>query len=119
MMMSSNRDISAFPNDYSDLTKWTATLQGPPDTCYAGMKFKLSFDFPNNYPYAPPKTEFKTPIYHPNIDMAGRICLDILKDKWSAVYNVESVLLTIQSLLEEPNPWVLLCMEYDVILTLT
>ncbi|KAG9826328.1 hypothetical protein KCU98_g11057, partial [Aureobasidium melanogenum] len=44
-----------------------------------------------------------TPIYHPNVDMKGRICLDILKDKWSAVLNVGSVLLSLQSLLGEPN----------------
>jgi ubiquitin-conjugating enzyme E2 C len=46
---------------------------------------------------------FKTPIYHPNIDFSGRICLDILKDKWSAIYNVQTVLLSLQSLLGEPN----------------
>jgi len=104
MMLSSTPSISAFPDSENDLSKWTATLSGPPDTCYSDMTFKLAFEFPANYPYAPPKVQFKTPVYHPNIDMAGRICLDILKDKWSAVLNVQSVLLTIQSLLEEPNP---------------
>ena len=49
---------------------------------------------------------FRTPIYHPNVDMKGRICLDILKDKWSAVLNVGSVLLSLQSLLGEPNKYV-------------
>ncbi|KAK5009217.1 Ubiquitin-conjugating enzyme E2 11 [Cryomyces antarcticus] len=44
-----------------------------------------------------------TPIFHPNIDFSGRICLDILKDKWSPIYNVQSVLLSLQSLLGEPN----------------
>lgn len=48
---------------------------------------------------------FKTPIYHPNIDFSGRICLDILKEKWSAIYNVQSVLLSLQSLLGEPNKY--------------
>ena len=68
-----------------------------------GLSFKLSFAFPSNYPYSPPTVMFTTPIFHPNIDMAGRICLDILKDKWSAVYNVQSILLSLQSLLGEPN----------------
>ncbi len=85
------------------LLLWTATISGPDDTPYAGLTFKLSFDFPSNYPYAPPTVLFKTPIYHPNVDFSGRICLDILKDKWSAVYNVQSVLLSLQSLLGEPN----------------
>jgi len=68
-----------------------------------GLTFKLSFCFPSNYPYSPPTVLFTTPMFHPNVDMAGRICLDILKDKWSAVYNVQSILLSLQSLLGEPN----------------
>ena len=43
-------------------------------------------------------------MYHPNIDMSGNICLDILKEEWSAVYNVQTILLSIQSMLAEPNP---------------
>ncbi|KAF2668808.1 putative ubiquitin conjugating enzyme [Microthyrium microscopicum] len=102
LMMSSTPGISAFPND-GNLLLWTATIVGPADTPYAGLNFKLSFDFPANYPYSAPTVLFKTPIYHPNIDFSGRICLDILKDKWSAIYNVQSVLLSLQSLLGEPN----------------
>ncbi|EON67111.1 ubiquitin-conjugating enzyme E2 C [Coniosporium apollinis CBS 100218] len=101
LMMSPTPGISAFPND--DLLNWTATISGPDGTPYANLTFKLSFEFPANYPYAPPTVLFKTPIYHPNIDFSGRICLDILKDKWSAIYNVQSVLLSLQSLLGEPN----------------
>lgn len=102
-MLSSSPGISAFPSSDADLSHWTATITGPADTCYDGMNFRLSFEFPANYPYAPPKVLFVTPIYHPNIDMAGRICLDILKDKWSAGLDVKAVLMSIQSLLEEPN----------------
>ncbi|MCJ1322012.1 Ubiquitin-conjugating enzyme E2 11 [Xylographa vitiligo] len=102
LMMSSTPGISAFPSSNS-LLVWTATLLGPTDTPYADLTFKLSFNFPSNYPYAPPTVLFKTPIYHPNVDFSGRICLDILKDKWSAVLNVQSVLLSLQSLLGEPN----------------
>jgi ubiquitin-conjugating enzyme E2 C len=101
-MMSSPPGISAFPNN-GNLLNWTATIVGPADTPYAGLTFKLSFTFPTNYPYAAPAVVFRTPIYHPNIDFSGRICLDILKDKWSAIYNVQSVLLSLQSLLGEPN----------------
>jgi len=101
-MMSTTPGISAFPRD-GNLLCWTGTIKGPEVTPYEGLTFKLSLEFPSNYPMSPPTVLFKTPIFHPNIDMAGRICLDILKDKWSAVYNVQSILLSLQSLLGEPN----------------
>lgn len=103
--MSSTPGISAFPQD-GNLLSWTGTIKGPEDTYYDGLTFKLSLEFPSNYPMSPPTVLFTTPMFHPNVDMAGRICLDILKDKWSAVYNVQSILLSLQSLLGEPNKFV-------------
>ncbi|KAF3932706.1 hypothetical protein ABW19_dt0203906 [Dactylella cylindrospora] len=103
LMMSPSPGISAFPDDPANLLQWTATINGPDATYFEGMSFKLSFTFPASYPLQPPTVLFKTPMFHPNVDMSGRICLDILKDKWSAVYNVQSVLLSLQSLLGEPN----------------
>ncbi|KAL3423496.1 ubiquitin conjugating enzyme [Phlyctema vagabunda] len=103
LMISPAPGVSAFPSGDGDLFKWTATIAGPDDTPYANLTFKLTFNFPNNYPYAPPTVLFKTPIYHPNVDFSGRICLDILKDKWTAAYNIQTVLLSLQSLLGEPN----------------
>ncbi|XP_074365374.1 ubiquitin-conjugating enzyme E2 36-like [Apium graveolens] len=55
---------------------------------------------------APPKVRFLTKIYHPNIDKLGRICLDILKDKWSPALQIRTVLLSIQALLSAPNPMI-------------
>lgn len=97
--------VSAFPHN-GDLQHWIGTITGPEDTPYSGLTLKLDFQFPSRYPYVPPEVRFTTPIYHPNVDFKGRICLDILKDKWSAVLNVGSVLLSLQSLLGEPNKYV-------------
>ena len=108
-MTSPTPGLTAFPSP-TDLTLWTATLTGPQGTPYENLTFKLSLSYPANYPYAPPDVRFVTPIYHPNVDFAGRICLDILKQgaaegegAWSAVLNTGSVLLSVQSLLGEPN----------------
>jgi len=103
LMCSPAPGISAFPSADGNLFSWIATILGPDDTPYAGLTFKLSFAFPPNYPYKAPEVLFKTPIYHPNVDFSGRICLDILKDKWTAAYNIQTVLLSLQSLLGEPN----------------
>lgn len=67
---------------------------------YEGLTFKLSLKFPTGYPYEAPAVTFNPPsCFHPNVDQYGNICLDILKEKWSAVYNVRTILLSIQSLL--------------------
>lgn len=82
------------------LTRTTST----PLPSRAGGKFKLELFLPDDYPMAPPKVRFLTKIYHPNIDKLGRICLDILKDKWSPALQIRTVLLSIQALLSAPNP---------------
>uniref|UniRef100_T1GIF3 UBC core domain-containing protein n=1 Tax=Megaselia scalaris TaxID=36166 RepID=T1GIF3_MEGSC len=62
-----------------------------------------ALEFASSYPYSAPTVKFITPCFHPNVDLSGAICLDILKDKWSALYDVRTILLSIQSLLAEPN----------------
>jgi ubiquitin-conjugating enzyme E2 D len=87
-----------------DLYHWNATIIGPEDSPYAGGIFNLDIHFPMNYPFKPPKCNFKTKIYHPNINSAGSICVDILKDNWSPALTLSKVLLSICSLLTDPNP---------------
>uniref|UniRef100_A0A2P2LU09 Ubiquitin-conjugating enzyme E2 35 n=1 Tax=Rhizophora mucronata TaxID=61149 RepID=A0A2P2LU09_RHIMU len=79
-------------------------ILGPTQSPYEGGVFKLELFLPEEYPMAPPKVRFLTKIYHPNIDKLGRICLDILKDKWSPALQIRTVLLSIQALLSAPNP---------------
>ncbi|RKO87196.1 ubiquitin-conjugating enzyme X [Blyttiomyces helicus] len=102
LMMTAAPGISAFP-DSDNLLNWSATISGPAGTVYEGLKYRLSMKFPADYPYSSPTVRFETTCFHPNVDMNGNICLDILKEKWSPVYNVQSVLISLQSLLGEPN----------------
>lgn len=100
--MSSN--CSAGPIDDDDLTHWQGTIIGPEDTPYAGGVFNLDIHFPRDYPFKAPKVVFKNKIYHPNISSNGTICLDILKNKWSPILTISKVLISLSSLLSEPNP---------------
>jgi len=87
-----------------DLFHWQATIMGPPDSPYQGGVFFLSIHFPTDYPFKPPKVSFTTRIYHPNINSNGSICLDILRSQWSPALTISKVLLSICSLLCDPNP---------------
>jgi ubiquitin-conjugating enzyme E2 D/E len=96
-------NAAAGPLD-DDLYHWNATILGPDGTPYEGGVFFLDVHFPTDYPFKPPKVRFTTQIYHPNINKNGAICLDILKDQWSAALTLRKVLLSIGSLLTNPNP---------------
>jgi len=87
-----------------NLYVWDAMIMGPTDSPFSGGMFKLEIHFPVNYPFKPPKVVFLTKIYHPNINSNGSICLDILKDQWSPALTINKVLLSICSLLTDPNP---------------
>ena len=105
LMMSGGGDPlapSAFPKG-DNLFEWVATIKGAPATVYAGLSYRLSLSFPSTYPYTAPTVKFVTPCFHPNVDQFGNICLDILKEKWSAAYSVQTVLLSLQTLLGDPN----------------
>ena len=96
-------NCSAGPID-DDMYHWQATIVGPSDSPYQGGLFFLNIHFPVDYPFKPPKVTFITKIYHPNINSNGGICLDILKDQWSPALTISKVLLSISSLLTDPNP---------------
>ncbi|XP_027369012.1 ubiquitin-conjugating enzyme E2 30-like isoform X1 [Abrus precatorius] len=87
-----------------DMFRWQASIVGPADSPYAGGVFLVSIHFPQDYPFKPPKVSFRTKVYHPNINSSGSICLDILKDQWSPALTISKVLLSICSLLTDPNP---------------
>lgn len=95
--------ITAIPAE-ENARHFRITIDGPKDSPYANGVFNLELYLPEEYPMAAPKVRMLTKIYHPNIDKLGRICLDILKDKWSPALQIRTVLLSIQALLSAPNP---------------
>lgn len=99
------------------LYHWTATITGAAGTPYDGLVYKLNIEFPPNYPFVPPKIKFTNGMFHPNVDITGEICLDILKDKWTPVLNVTKALLSILAIMAEPNPASALNMEAATLYT--
>jgi len=79
-------------------------IAGPEGSPYEGGVFKLEMFVTHDYPMKPPKARFLTKIYHPNVDKLGRIWLDVLKDKWTQALTISNVCLSIQSLMQDPNP---------------
>jgi len=89
---------------HDNLHTWEACIFGPMETPYQGGVFKLRLTFPSEYPFEKPKIKFTTPIFHPNINRKGEICLDILKNRWTPSLTIRTILLSICSLLNDPNP---------------
>ncbi|KAJ7357641.1 ubiquitin-conjugating enzyme E2 K [Desmophyllum pertusum] len=86
-------------------TRLRGEIAGPPDTPFEGGNYKLDIVIPETYPFNPPKVNFVTKIWHPNISsVTGAICLDILKDQWAAAMTLRTVLLSIQALLSAAEP---------------
>lgn len=88
----------------SSIMHWHAAMFGPEDTLWEDLVAKLHLEFTEEYPNKPPVVKFLTPMFHPNIYMDGSICLDILQNQWSPMYDISAVLSSIQSLLCDPNP---------------
>jgi len=95
--------IHKIPDEISNASLFDVILKGPIDSPYQGGLFKLTMEIPSDYPFRPPTIRFRTQIYHPNIN-GESICLDILKKEWSPAFSLHKVLLSISSLLANPNP---------------
>ena len=101
----SDPDIELALEDEADIFVWSAQLRGPADSPYEDGLFKLHIKCPPNYPLAPPKVSFVTPIFHPNVLFkTGEICLDILKpDSWTPAWTLQSVCRAVTALLSHPE----------------
>uniref|UniRef100_A0A671RDB4 E2 ubiquitin-conjugating enzyme n=2 Tax=Sinocyclocheilus anshuiensis TaxID=1608454 RepID=A0A671RDB4_9TELE len=102
--------------DEADLYNWEVAIFGPPNTHYEGGYFKSRIKFPIDYPYSPPTFRFLTKMWHPNIYENGDVCISILhppvddpqsgelpSERWNPTQNVRTILLSVISLLNEPN----------------
>eukprot|EP00055_Hartaetosiga_balthica_P008728 m.33419 g.33419 ORF g.33419 m.33419 type:complete len:245 (-) comp6448_c1_seq2:1654-2388(-) len=102
--------------DDESIFHWSVGLFGPPDTPFAGGYFKASIDFPESYPFSPPKMKFTSRVFHPNVYPTGEICISILhppgeddmsgerpEERWNPTQTVRTILLSVISLLNEPN----------------
>ncbi|XP_004298043.1 PREDICTED: ubiquitin-conjugating enzyme E2 19-like [Fragaria vesca subsp. vesca] len=101
LMMGGDSGIFVFPEE-DNIFYWKGTINGSKDTVFEGTQYRLLLSFPNDYPFKPPTVKFETFCFHPNVDVRGHICLDILQ-KWSSAYDVRTILLSIQSSITEPN----------------
>lgn len=90
------------------LNNLSINIIGPHGSPYEGALFELELEIPDRYPFVPPRMKFLTPVYHPNIDTQGRICMDLLKmppnGGWKPTISLENLVVAVQSLLGNPNP---------------
>jgi len=93
--------VTHFP-DPADLLNFTLTIT-PDEGMYKGGAFVFSFIINMNYPHEPPKVKCTQTIYHPNVDLEGNVCLNILREDWKPVLNLNSVMVGLQYLFLEPN----------------
>ena len=99
-----NPSIQWSLKDPSNNRIWEACITGPEGTPYHGFKLTLNITIGDNFPFSAPQVCFTANIWHPNVGTSGNICLDILKDAWTPALKLSSVLLSISSLLNDPNP---------------
>jgi ubiquitin-conjugating enzyme E2 A len=100
-----NNTIEGISINFTDnINEIDAIIYGPPDTPYENGEFKLRIHPTDQYPLKPPSVKFISNIFHPNVYKDGKICVDILQSEWTPTLKISTVLLSIRSLLMDPNP---------------
>ncbi|KAJ2902066.1 hypothetical protein MKZ38_001039 [Zalerion maritima] len=90
-----------FP-DPNDILNFTLSIE-PDEGMYRDGRFTFTFAINQNFPHDPPKVQCQQKIYHPNIDLEGKVCLNILREDWKPVLNLNAVIVGLQFLFLEPN----------------
>lgn len=91
-----------FYNGPEDLMNFKIDIE-PQNGIYKDGKFTFDVKVPKTYPHDPPKVQCETQVWHPNIDMEGHVCLNILREDWKPVLNMQSVVFGLQYIMLEPN----------------
>ena len=91
-----------FPNGKSDLMNFRIEIK-PSENYWRGGTFTFTFKIPDSYPHEPPKVLCDQKVYHPNLDTQGNICLNVLREDWSPVQTVTSVIFGLLFLFIDPN----------------
>lgn len=89
--------------DEDNLLSWKGQINGPEGTAYQGYVLRVNITLSENYPLASPKVVFDHPVFHPNIGSSGSICLDILNSQWAPTLTLGKLMLSLSSLLNDPN----------------
>ncbi|CAL5065484.1 hypothetical protein EJB05_44265 [Eragrostis curvula] len=92
----------SFPNGKDDLMNFEIIIR-PDEGYYMGGTFVFTFQVSPSYPHEPPKVKCKTKVYHPNIDLEGNVCLNILREDWKPVLNINTVIYGLNLLFTQPN----------------
>jgi len=103
-------DLSDFDNiatiefpDPNNLTSFHVFMT-PNEGYWMDAKYKFTFSVPSDYPHKPPKVICHTKIFHPNIDLEGNICINILREDWKPVLDINTVIFGLSHLFFYPNP---------------
>lgn len=92
----------SFPNGKDDLMNFEIVIR-PDEGYYQGGSFLFTFKVSSLYPHDAPKVKCKTKIYHPNIDLEGNVCLNILREDWKPVLNINTIIYGLYHLFTQPN----------------
>jgi len=102
-IIDNHRFIDIMTNE-NDVFKFNVVFLGPKDSPYEETINNISINVQKEYPNKAPTIKFVNKIYHPNVSTDGMICLDVLKENWKPIYTFRTIIMSIISLLSDPNP---------------
>lgn len=89
----------------NSLDKLTAEITAPEDSLYHDDTFTLTIEKTSTYPRYPPRVVMQTPIFHPNIDSHGAVCVACLRLQWNATVTIRNIIEEVIDALRHPNPF--------------